>query len=147
MKTASKFFTQEQKDAVVQAIKEAELNTSGEIRVHIENKCKENVLDRTAFIFKKLDMHNTRLRNGVLIYLAFESRVFAIIGDAGIHSMVSENYWDEIKEQMQNHFKNGDYISGLSKGILLIGEKLKAHFPHLSDDTNELPDEISFKKF
>ena len=147
MKTASKFFTKEQKDAIVQSIKLAELNTSGEIRVHIETTCKDDVMGRAAFVFKKLNMHKTHLRNGVLIYLAVESKVFAILGDAGINKIVPENFWENVKETMQNSFKQADFTKGLTEGIAMIGEKLKIYFPHQSDNVNELPDEISFKKF
>jgi uncharacterized membrane protein len=137
-------FTEEQKTEIVNAIKEAELNTSGEIRVHIEKNCPEDVLDRAAFIFEKLKMHKTKLRNGVLFYLAVNDRKFAILGDAGINAKVPEGFWDNIKETMLNHFKNGEFTRGLSEGIKMTGEQLKKHFPRKSDDVNELSDEISF---
>ncbi|MDK2841619.1 MAG: hypothetical protein PWQ17_1124 [Anaerophaga sp.] len=137
-------FTEEQKAEIVNAIKEAELNTSGEIRVHIEKNCAEDVLDRAAFIFEKLKMHKTKLRNGVLFYLAVQDRKFAILGDAGINAKVPEGFWDNIKETMLNHFKNGEFTRGLSEGIKMTGEQLKKHFPWKSDDVNELSDEISF---
>ncbi|MDN5292688.1 MAG: hypothetical protein PWQ06_2927 [Anaerophaga sp.] len=137
-------FTEEQKAEIVNAIKEAELNTSGEIRVHIEKNCPEDVLDRAAFIFEKLKMHKTKLRNGVLFYLAVQDRKFAILGDAGINAKVPEGFWDNIKETMLNHFKNGEFTRGLSEGIKMTGEQLKKHFPWKSDDVNELSDEISF---
>ena len=82
MTNAKDFFTKEQEDIIIQAIKEAELNTSGEIRLHVENNCKINVLDRASHIFKKLSMHKTALRNGVLFYLAVKDKKFAILGDA-----------------------------------------------------------------
>ncbi|MBZ4676257.1 MAG: hypothetical protein JG782_876 [Anaerophaga sp.] len=137
-------FTEEQKAEIVNAIKEAELNTSGEIRVHIEKNCAEDVLDRAAFIFEKLKMHKSKLRNGVLFYLAVQERKFAILGDAGINAKVPEGFWDNIKETMLNHFKNGEFTRGLSEGIKMTGEQLKKHFPWKSDDVNELSDEISF---
>jgi len=141
---AINMFTEEQKTEIVNAIKEAELNTSGEIRVHIEKNCPEDVLDRAAFIFEKLKMHKTKLRNGVLFYLAVNDRKFAILGDAGINAKVPEGFWDNIKETMLNHFKNGEFTRGLSEGIKMTGEQLKKHFPRKSDDVNELSDEISF---
>ncbi len=147
MKTANNFFSEKQKEEIVQAIKQAELNSSGEIRVHIETQCKENVLDRAALVFKKLNMHKTKLRNGVLIYLAVESRVFAIIGDIGLNQLVPSDFWDSVKQTMQSSFVQSDFTKGLSTGILMTGEKLKTYFPFQSDDVNELPDEISFKKF
>ena len=143
--TAKEFFTEDQKKCIVDAVKEAELNTSGEVRVHVENTTHgAEVLDRAALIFGQLDMHKTALRNGVLFYLAVNSRKFAIIGDIGINAKVSEGFWDEVKELMLKSFKNGEFSEGLSRGILLAGEKLKEHFPYQTDDVNELPDEISF---
>jgi uncharacterized membrane protein len=142
----SKIFTEEQKKKIVEAIKQAEKNTSGEIRVHIEKKCKEDVLDHAAFMFDELDMQKTELRNGVLIYLAVEDRKLAILGDAGINMKVPKGFWDETKDVMVNHFKNGDYALGLSEGIIKAGEQLKEHYPYEKDDANELSDDISFGK-
>ena len=138
------YFTEIEKKQIVEAIKEAELNTSGEIRLHVEGSCKADVLDRAAYIFEKLDMHKTELRNGVLFYLAVADKKFAILGDAGINAKVPENFWDEIKETVISHFKLGKHADGLSLGIKMAGEKLKAGFPYQSDDVNELSDEISF---
>ncbi|MDD2549244.1 MAG: TPM domain-containing protein [Bacteroidales bacterium] len=131
---------------IEKAIKDAELNTSGEIRVHIESRCKKNVLDRAADIFAMLKMHKTELRNGVLFYLAMDDRQFGILGDAGINAVVPEDFWDTIKDEMTNHFKENNFAEGLSAGITMAGEKLKEHFPYQSDDVNELSDEISFGK-
>jgi len=139
-------FTAEEKKKIVNAIKEAELNTSGEIQVHLENHCKEDVMDHAAYIFKTLKMHKTELRNGVLFYMAIKDHKFAILGDAGINNKVPENFWDDIKEHMLSHFKNGDLTVGLSEGIKMAGEQLAAHFPYQKDDENELPDGISFGK-
>ena len=144
--TAKNFFSKDQKDRIIKAILRAELDTSGEIKVHIENNCDEEVLDRTAYWFEKLNMHKTELRNGVLFYLAIKSRKFAIIGDIGINENVPENFWDEVKEDMEKLFKQKKFVEGLSEGIELAGKLLKKHFPHHSDDINELPDEISFGK-
>lgn len=137
-------FTAKQQATIVAAIKEAEQNTSGEIKVHIEKKCKEEVLDHAAFIFDALEMQNTELRNGVLIYLAVEDRKLAILGDAGINLKVPKNFWDSTKDLMLSHFKKGEFTEGLSNGIKLAGEQLKAHYPYESDDVNELSDDISF---
>lgn len=144
--SAKSFFTKEEKQSIEDAIRDAELNTSGEIRVHIENKCKGEVLDRAAYLFDKLGMKKTALRDGVLFYLAVNSRKFAIIGDQGINAVVPEDFWEKIKEMMAAHFKNGEFTTGLSKGIIQAGKILKKHFPHQSDDINELSDEISFGK-
>lgn len=138
-------FTLAQQQEIIAAIKEAEKNTSGEIRVHIEKNCKEDVLDHAAFIFDELEMQKTALRNGVLIYLAVEDRKLAILGDAGINLKVPKGFWDEIKDLMITNFKEGKFTEGLSQGIILAGEQLKKHYPHdKENDENELSDEISF---
>lgn len=140
------FFSKEEKQQITDAIAEAERNTSGEIRLHMEGHCKLDVLDRAAYIFGKLNMHETAQRNGVLFYLAVHDRKFAILGDAGINQVVPENFWDQIKETMLGYFKEGKFTDGLAKGILMAGEQLKANFPHQNEDVNELSDEISFDK-
>lgn len=141
-----KFFNQKQKIDIKTAIMEAELNTSGEIRVHIEGDVKGDVLDRASYIFEKLGVHKTKDRNGILFYLAVNSKKFAILGDAGINAKVPENFWNKIKETMNENFKNGDFTEGLSTGIILTGEQLKKHFPYMIEDENELSDDISFGK-
>jgi len=145
-KSARDFFSKQEEQQLRQAIMSAELDTSGEIRVHIENKCPGDVMDRAAFIFKKLNLQETKLRNGVLIYLAVKNRKFAIIGDKGINQVVPENFWDNAKLTMLNHFRNGDFTKGLSEAITLAGKQLRKHFPHQKDDVNELSDDISFGK-
>ena len=144
MAKASLFFTKEQQDHILAAVKEAEKDTSGEIRVHIETSCSGEVLDRAAWIFKKLGMNKTALRNGVLFYLAVEDRKFAIIGDAGINAKVPAGFWDSISEMLLKNFKAGRFAEALSEGIIMAGKQLKTHFPYQKDDVNELPDEISF---
>jgi uncharacterized membrane protein len=141
---ASTFFTRAQQDAIKQAIGEAEHATSGEIRVHIETSCKADVLDEAAWLFRKLGMHKTADRNGVLIYLALEEHKFAIIGDTGINSVVPLGFWDEIRDQMKKRFSENMFTEGLTEGILMAGNQLKEHFPHLKDDINEITDTISF---
>lgn len=141
---SSHFLTLSQQEAIVSAIKQAEHSTSGEIRVHIENSCKMDVLDRAAFIFKKLNMHKTNLRNGVLFYVAVKDKKFAIIGDAGIHAKVPADFWENIKKVIHENIVAGNLTEGLIKGIIMTGEHLKQYFPYKKDDVNELPDEISF---
>ncbi len=142
--TAKSFFTKQQKEDIKQAILNAELDTSGEIRVHIENNCNGDVKDRAAYIFNKLRIHKTELRNGVLFYLAIKNRKFAILGDQGINSVVPENFWDKIKNSMMDHFRENEFTEGLIGGINCTGIQLKKHFPYQTDDINELSDEISF---
>ncbi len=138
------FIGREGKLQIEQTIKEAELDTSGEIRVHIESKCTSDPLQRAVYIFNYLKMYNTQARNGVLIYVAVESRKFAIIGDAGINKAVPDNFWDSIKEGMGAAFSQGKYVEGLANAIKVAGESLKQYFPYRNDDINEQPDEISF---
>lgn len=109
MPTARNFFTEDQQEDLRLSIMNAELDTSGEIRVHIENTCQGEVMDRALVIFQKLEMHKTANRNGVLIYLAVKNRKFAIIGDEGIHKIVTENYWDSIKNKMLEHFRENRF--------------------------------------
>ena len=138
------FLGKENEKLITKAIENAEHQTSGEIRVHLESKCKEEVLDRAAWLFKKLKMHETKDRNGVLIYLSINDRKFAIIGDAGINKVVPEEFWNENKEMMISHFKKGEFAIGLINGIEKAGEQLKQYFPYQDNDVNELSDEISY---
>ncbi len=143
-KSARNFFTPEQLDEIKQAILNAELDTSGEIRVHVENNCPGDVLDRAAKVFKVLKMSETQLRNGVLIYLAIQNRKFAIIGDSGINEVVGKDYWERIKSRMLDYFREEKFTEGLSEAILETGHKLKQYFPYTKGDVNELPDDVSF---
>ncbi len=142
--SARTFFTKEEQQKIVAAIKEAELNTSGEIRVHIENHCKEEALERAAEVFYDLKMDRTAARNGILFYLAVKDRKFAIIGDEGINKEVEHDFWNDIKDEMISNFKENKFAEGLIVGILKCGDKLKEYFPYQNDDVNELSDEISF---
>ncbi|HQA75971.1 MAG TPA: TPM domain-containing protein [Salinivirgaceae bacterium] len=139
------FFSAEQQQQIIEAIGEAELNTSGEIRVHIDTKCKtKNPLDRAVQMFKKLEMHKTDMHNGVLIYLSVSDRKFAIIGDEGIDQKVPHDFWDNTKNLMIDHFKKGEMALGLTEGIKLAGLQLKEFFPYQTTDVDELPNKISF---
>jgi len=144
--SASAGFSESDRQQILVSIREAEKNTSGEIRLFIEEICTENVLDRAAFIFKELKMHETKQRNGVLFYLAMKSRKFAILGDEGIHTSVHKDFWHDIKLEMEHHFTEGDFVAGLNKGIRMAGKALQEKFPFQKDDSNELPDDIVFGK-
>lgn len=138
------FFTETEQQQIIEAIKQAELNTSGEIRLHIEAKCKEDAYVRAKKVFESLGMHKTELKNGVLFYVAYQHKKLAILGDSGIHQQVSQQFWDEEKELMVQYFKSGNYAEGLCIAITKAGEKLKKYFPYQLNDTNELSNEISF---
>jgi uncharacterized membrane protein len=144
MVSARKFFSPAQQEDILHAIMAAELDTSGEIRVHIEDECSGDVIDRALEVFHKLGMQKTNLKNGVLFYLALQNRKFAVLGDKGIHEKVGDEFWDRIKLELIGHFRNDEFTECLSHGIRLAGEQLKQYFPYKRNDVNELPDDISF---
>ena len=137
------FLTAEEEQDIVEAIRVAELNTSGEIRVHIEKTCKDDATNRALDLFHTLKMDNTKLQNAVLIYLAIEDKTFVIYGDKGINNVVKNDFWDTTKNVMQSHFKQGNFKQGLIEGILNSGEQLKKYFPYSDSDLNELTNDIS----
>lgn len=138
------FINKEQQQSIVKAIEEAELNTSGEIRVHIESKCKSDAVSRAIYVFNYLKMYDTVQRNGVLVYVAWESRKLAIIGDVGINRRVPSDFWNDIKENMVNSFAAGRFVEGICDAVRAAGVSLKEYFPYQKDDVNEQPNEISF---
>ena len=137
------FLTASEEQEVIEAIRIAELNTSGEIRVHIEKTSNGDATNRALEVFHMLKMDNTKLQNAVLIYVAVEDKNFVIYGDKGINDVVSKNFWDSTKDVMQSHFKNGHFKQGLVDGVLKSGEQLKKFFPYMDSDINELSNEIS----
>lgn len=141
--TPEHFLTKEEEKQVVAAIKAAENRTSGEIRVHLEAHTDEPNLEHAKKIFDEAGMTKTELRNGVLFYLAVQDHQFSILGDKGIDEKVPKGFWDDIRDHMQSHFKQGNFAEGLVEGITMAGKALKEYFPVQHDDINELPDEIS----
>lgn len=137
------FLTNTEEQEVIEAIRKAELNTSGEIRVHIEKTSKGDATNRALEVFHFLKMDNTKLQNGVLIYVAVEDKTFVIFGDKGINDAVSKNFWDSTKNVIQSHFKSGHFKQGLIDGIIKSGEQLAKYFPWEHGDSNELSNEIS----
>jgi len=138
-----RFLTASQEQRIVAAIREAETQTSGEIRVHIEASFGHNIDERTQAVFTKLKMHETALRNGVLIYVAVNDKAFSIYGDKGINAVVAKHFWDTTRDAIQLQFKKGYFTQGLINGIQTAGQELKIHFPCQTDDVNELPNTIS----
>lgn len=139
------FFSESEQKRVVEAINAAEMATSGEIRVHIEQFCSESdVLERAKQVFAQLGMHRTELKNGVLFYLATKDRKFAVLGDQGINERVPEDFWNNVRDLMRTHFIKEAFAEGLSKGIEQAGQQLKTYFPRQDNDQNELSDDISF---
>ncbi|WNH11230.1 TPM domain-containing protein [Thalassobellus suaedae] len=137
------FLTQSEEQEVIEAIRIAELNTSGEIRVHLEKTSNGDATNRALELFYTLKMDNTKLQNGVLIYVAIEEKAFVIYGDKGINDVVSNDFWDSTKDVMQSYFKQGNFKQGLVEGIIKSGEQLKKHFPWQDGDIDELSNEIS----
>ncbi|WP_310391161.1 TPM domain-containing protein [Hymenobacter sp.] len=138
--------TPAQDAALVAAIRQAEVTTSGEIRVHLEDTCPTpEPLDRAAQVFGELGMHRTAARNGVLFYLAWQSRKFAVIGDSAINAAVPDDFWETTKEAVLEQFRTENYVLGLERGIRMVGEQLQRYFPYdKTTDRNELDDTISF---
>ena len=143
MSKVEDFLTTEEEQEIVEAIRMAEKETSGEIRVHIEKTTSKAPFDRALEVFHELGMDATDLKNGVLIYIAVEDHKFVICGDKGINEVVPKDFWDCTKEVMAAQFKNGNFKQGLIDGITRAGEKLQQYFPYEHGDTNELSNEIS----
>ncbi|WP_397444500.1 TPM domain-containing protein [Polaribacter sp. R77954] len=143
MSKVEEFLTKQQEQDIIEAIRIAEQNTSGEIRVHIEASSDKDHYERALEVFHLLKMYNTKDKNGVLIYVAVHDKKFVICGDKGINQVVPKDFWNTTKDSIQHHFKKGDFKQGLVDGVLKAGEELKAHFPWQIDDENELSNEIS----
>lgn len=135
--------TDAEKQQLVQAIRNAERLTSGEIRVYVESHCKfVDPLDRAQEVFLQLGLEKTRMRNGVLLYIALKDKQYAIAGDKGIHEKVGQDFWKDKAKSMLVHFSNNQIVAGIEACIDEIGNALCTHFPYDGDDTNELPDDI-----
>ena len=143
MSKVEDFLTKDEELEIIEAIRIAEKNTSGEIRVHIEGESDKDHFDRALEVFHFLKMYNTKDENAVLIYVAVNDKKFVIYGDKGINKVVPHDFWNTTKDVMQSHFKKGDFKKGLVDGILKAGQELKAHFPWSIDDENELSNTIS----
>jgi uncharacterized membrane protein len=140
------FFSKEEKNQIITAIREAEQQTSGEIRVYVESRCRfVDALDRAEEVFAILKMRETSGHNAVLIYMAVKDRQLAVFGDHAIHEKVGEDFWKKEVEHMLSHFHKDHYADATAKVILDIGAALKYHFPYdRQTDINELPDDIVF---
>lgn len=141
--SVEEFLSSKEEQEIVGAIRTAELNTSGEIRVHIERQTDAPALERAKELFHLLKMDNTKEENGVLIYIAVDDHQLAICGDRGIHAKVPAYFWESTKDKMIQFFKKGDFKEGIIEGITCTGEKLSAFFPWKHGDENELPNEIT----
>jgi len=144
MASLKDFFSEDDRTSIIKAIKEAESNTSGEIRVRVEVSAGEDAMQTARKAFELLGMRETELHNGVLFYMSVEDRKFVILGDDGINEKVPDNFWDSVRDTVVGHFKEGSFAQGLSEGIKMAGEQLSTFFPHQKDDVDELPNAISF---
>lgn len=143
MSKVEEFLSPEEEQEIISAIRTAEKNTSGEIRVHIEASSKKEHFERALEVFHLLKMDNTKDDNAVLIYVAVNDHKFVIYGDKGIDKVVPKDFWNSTKDVMQNHFKKGNFKQGIVDGILKAGKELQHHFPWQTDDIDELSNEIS----
>lgn len=142
---AREFLTEEEEQRIVKSITDAEEFTTGEIRVHIEFKCKKDPLERATEVFQELDMHETDARNGVILYIATKDRKVAIFGDEGISSQVEDDFWQDEIDKLIAEFKQGNFEQGIESVVGDIGEKLKRFYPSDGTDPNELDNEITFE--
>lgn len=142
------YFSADEQEQIVQAIRDAELKTSGEVRVYIESRCSYvDPLRRAREIFQSLEMYKTDSRNAVLVYVAMKDRQLAVLGDKGIHEKVGDEFWNNEVMKMLAHFNKQNYATGIATVIHEIGLALETHFPYDSNtDKNELPDNIVFGK-
>jgi uncharacterized membrane protein len=143
MSNVEAFLTSAQEEEIIEAIRFAEKETSGEIRVHIEKSTEKDPFERAKEIFHFLKMDETEKQNGVLFYLAVDDKKFSILGDKGINNAVPDMFWDSVRDIVLDKFKIGDYTEGLKLGIIEAGNKLKQFFPYQKNDNNELDDSIS----
>lgn len=143
MSHVEEFLTPVEEQEIIEAILQAEKNTSGEIRVHLEATTKIDHFSRAQQVFHFLKMDNTKEENGVLLYVAVDDRKFVIYGDSGIDRAVPKGFWDTTKDLISSHFKQGDFKQGIVEGVIKAGKELEAHFPWDHNDTNELSDAIS----
>lgn len=143
MSKVEDFLTKEEEEEIVSAIRKAESYTSGEIRVHIEKETSLAPLDRAKEVFFQLKMNLTKEENGVLLYVAVKSKVFAIYGGKGIDAVVPPTFWNSTRDAIQTQFKQGNFKQGIIDGVLNAGHELRKNFPWTEADQNELPDTIS----
>ncbi|WP_422107574.1 TPM domain-containing protein [Winogradskyella sp.] len=137
------FLSAREEEEIIEAIRLAEGETSGEIRVHIEQKCDIDVYERALEVFHLLKMDNTIQQNGVLIYVAVDNKAFVIFGDQGINNIVGADFWNTTRDQIAMQFKSGNFKQGLIDGISEAGKVLSVHFPWEHGDSNELDNAIS----
>ena len=135
----------QEESQVIAAIRAAEAQTSGEIRVHVERRCGKSAMANAGRWFRRLGMEAAAEGNGILFYVAVDDREFAIVGGAGIHAKVGDAFWEALRDALRDDFIKGDPAAGLTRAIGEAGARLAEHFPRRSGDANELTDEISYR--
>ncbi len=144
---AEDYFTLHEKQVIAHAIQQAEMQTSGEVRVFVESKCNYvNAIDRAKEVFDKLDMHKTKEKNAVIVYVALKHKQVAIYADEGIYTKTGVQFWNDELKIMIQYFKQENIVDGITKVVDHIGDALKSHFPFQKDDVNELPNDVVFGK-
>ena len=136
-------FSKRDDERILKAIRQAEDKTSGEIRVHVRKTCGPDALAEAKKIFTRLGMHRTKRRNAVLLFIAFDSRQFALYADEGIYKKLPDSFWQSTRDKIGSYFSRGEFADGIAAGVLEIGHKLKTHFPLRADDKNELKDSLT----
>jgi len=144
IETAKKFYTDDEQNHIVQAIREWEKNSYGEIKIHLEDNCKGDAVEQGKKWFKKLGLANTEKKTGVLIYMAVKTHRFAVLGDSGIDLKVEPGFWESVVWIIEEHFKDQLYVEGVIEAIKMIGRTLEMHFPNPEDRKNEIPNDLSF---
>jgi uncharacterized membrane protein len=139
----SRHLSQDDLDAIARAVADAEQLTSGQVRVHLEERCPGDPLAHAAEVFQRVGMDRTRCRNGVLLYLALEDHRFAVLGDVSIHERVGPGFWDSVRDALGAELRAGRMRAGIVAAVLEIGRVLGEHFPDRPDDVNELSDSVS----
>jgi len=143
MSNIEDFLSLKEEQEIVEAIRVAECDTSGEIRIHIEKTCAIDVYERALDVFHILKMDNTKQQNGVLIYVAVDNKSFVIFGDQGINNIVGLDFWNSTRDKISSQFKSGNFKQGIIDGIKEAGKVLSKHFPWQHGDSDELENTIS----
>lgn len=140
-----KFLSDKEQDIIVEVIRKAEKNSTGEIRVHISSSQEKNNAEQAYQIFCKYCKGQTKHKNAILIHINFTQRYLTIIGDEGIHQRVKQDFWNEIHDRMTILFASEQYLKGITEGVESVGIELAKYFPISGEkQLNELPDEILF---
>ena len=137
------FLSQLDHNRIVDAIRGAEAETSGQIRVYVQRGglAGDPVIEAQKQ-FHKLGMQATKERNGVLIFVLPRAHKFAVLGDEGVHQKCGDEFWQQLVERMRAHFQSENFTKAMVEAIEEVGQLLARHFPKTSAPRNELPDEI-----